>query len=248
MNTINSHKGGEMKFLKNFYFKVNDFVHAHKEGIPFLVYTAFYLTWFSILENNVKIPQFVIHIEADNHIPFLPAFIIPYELWFLYVLGTVLYFLFTSKNDYWKLFVFLVTGMTLFLLISTIWPNGQDLRPNLRGTEGFFESLVLQLYRTDTPTNICPSIHVYNSLGVEFAILRSEKLKKKKWIQISSFTLCILIICSTVFLKQHSLFDVATAIVLGILMYYLIYYLDLITVFREERHKKQAEKEYVRKN
>jgi len=237
-----------MNFLRNSYFKVNDFVHAHKEGIPFLVYTAFYLIWFSILENKVKIPQYVIHIEADNHIPFLPAFIIPYEIWFVYVLGTVLFFLFTSKNDYWKLFVFLVTGMTLFLLISSIWPNGQDLRPNLRGAEGFFEKWVLHLYRTDTPTNICPSIHVYNSLGVEFAIARSEKMRKHKWIQISSFVLCVMIILSTMFLKQHSVFDVATAFVLAILMYYLVYYLDVVQAFRESRAKKRVKKEYVRKN
>ena len=237
-----------MNSFKKLYFKVNDFVHAHKEGIPFLVYTVFYLAWFSILEDKVKIPQYVIHIEADNHIPFLPAFIIPYEIWFVYVLGTILFFLFTSKNDYWKLFIFLVTGMTLFLLISTIWPNGQDLRPNLRGAEGFFEKWVLHLYRTDTPTNICPSIHVYNSLGVEFAIARSEKMKKHKWIQITSFVLCVLIILSTMFLKQHSVFDVATATVLGILMYYLIYYLDIIQAFREAKQKRQIEKKYVRKN
>ena len=134
------------------------------------------------------------------------------------------------------------------LLISTIWPNGQDLRPNLRGAEGFFEKWVLHLYRTDTPTNICPSIHVYNSLGVEFAIARSEKMKKHKWIQITSFILCVLIILSTMFLKQHSVFDVATATVLGILMYYLIYYLDIIQAFREAKQKRQIEKKYVRKN
>ena len=237
-----------MNFLKNMYFKINDFVHAHKEGVPFLVYTVFYLAWFSILENSIKFPKYLIHIEADNHIPFIPEFIIPYEIWFVYVLGTVLFFLFTSKNDYWKLFIFLVTGMTLFLLISTIWPNGQDLRPNLRGTEGFFERWVLHLYRTDTPTNICPSIHVYNSLGVEFAIARSEKLRKYKLLQVSSFILCIAIILSTVFLKQHSLFDVATAIVLSVLMYYLIYYLDIIQAFRVSRQKRQTEKEYIRKN
>ena len=50
------------------------------------------------------------------------------------------------------------------------------------------------------------------------------------------------------FLKQHSVFDVATALTLGILMYYLIYYLDVVQAFRESRAKKRVEKEYVRKN
>jgi membrane-associated phospholipid phosphatase len=73
-------------------------------------------------------------------------------------------------------------------------------------------------------------------------------MKKHKWIQISSFVLCVLIILSTMFLKQHSVFDVATALVLGILMYYLVYYLDVVQAFRESIAKKRVEKEYVRKN
>ena len=236
-----------MNTIKKFYNKTNDFVHRHKEGIPFLVYTVAYLTWFSILENKVIVPKYLIHLSADNHIPFVPAFIIPYELWFPYVLVTVLYFLFTAKEEYKRLFVFLTTGMTLFLIVSTLWPNGQNLRPNLIGNEGFFESWVAHLYKTDTPTNIWPSIHVYNSLGIEFAVARSEKLKKYKFIRISSFILCILIIMSTMFLKQHSVFDVGTAIILGVLMYYLVYYIDIIRVIREVRDKKRVKKEFARK-
>lgn len=237
-----------MKFLKTLYYNMSEFIHKHKEGIPFLMYTAAYLTWFSILEQHVIVPKYLIHLAADNHIPFIPQFIIPYELWFPYVLVTVLYLLFTAKDEYWRAFTFLVTGMTIFLIISTLWPNGQDLRPNLIGNEGFFEGWVMQLYRTDTPTNIWPSIHVYNSLGIEFAIARSEKLKKHKLLKAGSFILCILIILSTMFLKQHSVFDVGTAIILAVLMYYLVYYMDVIQLVKASREKKKAEKEYVRKH
>ena len=237
----------KMKILSTVYFKLNDFVHRHKEGIPFLVYTVFYLTWFSILENHIKSPEYVIHLSVDDRIPFVPAFIVPYELWFPYVLVTVLYLLFTAKDEYARLFAFLTTGMTIFLIVSTIWPNGQNLRPSLIGNEGFFQSIIAHLYRTDTPTNICPSIHVYNSLGIEFAIARSEKLKKYKALKASSLVLCILIILSTMLIKQHSVFDVITAITLSIVMYYLIYYLDVIGQLKEARQKKQAEKEFYRK-
>lgn len=237
-----------MNALKSFYYKASDFFHRHKDGIPFLLYVIIYLTWFSVLENNVIVPKYLIHLEADDHIPFIPAFIIPYELWFGYVLGTVLFLLFTAKDEYARLFYFLTTGMTIFLIISTLWPNGQNLRPNLIGNEGFFESWVAHLYRTDTPTNIWPSIHVYNSLGVEFAIARSEKLRRYRWVKIASFILCISIILSTMFLKQHSVFDVGTAIILAVVMYYLIYYMDVIQIVRTYREKKHAEKEYVRKH
>ena len=236
-----------MKFLKTLYYNIGEFLHKHKEGIPFLIYTAVYLTWFSILEQNVIVPKYLIHLSVDNHIPFIPQFIIPYELWFPYVLVTVLYLLFTAKDEYWRVFTFLVTGMTIFLIISTLWPNGQNLRPNLTGSKDFFETWVLTLYRTDTPTNIWPSIHVYNSLGIEFAIARSDRLRKHKLIKAGSFILCILIILSTMFLKQHSVFDVGTAIILGVLMYYLVYYIDIIQLVKTAREKRKAEKEFVRK-
>ncbi|MCR4791157.1 MAG: phosphatase PAP2 family protein [Lachnospiraceae bacterium] len=236
-----------MSFIKNIFSKLNDFVHRHKEGVPFLMYTVIYLTWFSLLEINVIVPRYLIHLPMDNRIPFIPQFIIPYELWFPYVLVTVLYLLFTAKDEYWRVFTFLVTGMTLFLIISTLWPNGQNLRPNLIGNEGFFENWVMLLYRTDTPTNIWPSIHVYNSLGIEFAVARSEKLRKYRLLRACSFVLCILIILSTMFLKQHSVFDVGTAIILAVLMYYLVYYLDIIQMIKTAREKRQAKKEYVRK-
>lgn len=44
-------------------------------------------------------------------------------------------------------------GMTLFLIISFVYPNGQNLRPELTG-EGPFIQAVQLLYQTDTPTNI----------------------------------------------------------------------------------------------
>ncbi len=236
-----------MKFIAAVYNKLNDFVHRHKEGVPFLVYTVFYLVWFTILENNVKVPEYVIHLSIDDKIPFIPAFVIPYELWFIYVLGSVLYFLFTDKNDFYRTFLFLTTGMTIFLIVSTLWPNGQNLRPHLIGNEGVFERVILHLYRTDTPTNICPSIHVYNSLGVEFAVAKSKRLKKYKLLRWSSLVMCVLIILSTVFIKQHSLFDVITAISLGGLMYYLVYYVDVIRVYRQYRQKRAIEREYAGK-
>ena len=236
-----------MKFFVSIYNKLNNFVHRHKEGVPFLVYTVFYLTWFTILESHITFPEYVIHLSVDDKIPFVPAFIIPYELWFPYVLITVLYLLFTAKDEYARLFAFLTTGMTIFLIVSTIWPNGQNLRPSLIGNEGFFQGIIAHLYRTDTPTNICPSIHVYNSLGVEFAIARSEKLKKFKMLKASSLVLCILIILSTMLIKQHSVFDVVTAITLSVIMYYLIYYLDVIRLMKEAKEKRQAKKELIRK-
>jgi len=187
-----------------------------------LLYAFIYLPWFAFLEKNVT-KYHLIHSSLDDLIPFCEVFIIPYFLWFAYVAVAVLYFFFTSKEDYFKLCTFLFTGMTISLIICTVWPNGHNLRPTEFVRENVFTHMIEFLYTTDTSTNVFPSIHVFNSIGVHTAIRNSERLKNKKWLQISSGILCVLIICSTVFLKQHSILDVFGGIALSFMMNYFVY-------------------------
>ena len=86
-----------------------------------LSYAFIYLAWFFHLEETTKPPYNIIHIALDDSIPFVEAFIIPYLLWFPYVAVTVAYFFFTSKNDYYRLCAFLFTGMTISLLVCTLF-------------------------------------------------------------------------------------------------------------------------------
>ena len=96
---------------------------------PFL---CFYLSRLVFhLEETTKPPYNIIHIALDDSIPFVEAFIIPYLLWFPYVAVTVAYFFFTSKNDYYRLCAFLFTGMTISLLVCTLFPNGTNFRPHM---------------------------------------------------------------------------------------------------------------------
>ena len=168
---------------------------------------------------------------VDDIIPFCEYFIIPYLMWFFYIAGTVAYFIFTNKKEYLKLSAFLITGMTVFLVVSTIYPNGDTLRPVVFSRDNVFTRMVLHLYHTDTSTNIFPSIHVYNSLGAHFAIASSEQLSRKKWVLYPSLVLCISIILSTMFLKQHSAFDVITAFALATFMYLICYVIDFKAVY-----------------
>ena len=79
------------------------------------------------------------------------------------------------------------------------------------------------IYSVDTPTNVLPSIHVYNSIGAMAAIAHSTSLKKHRVVQIGSYVLGILIIFSTVFLKQHSITDVIAALAMACMIYPFVY-------------------------
>ena len=75
----------------------------------------------------------IIHSLADDRIPFCEYFIIPYVMWYFFLIGTVIYFAIScpSKKEYYQYLGTLGAGMTLFLLISFVYPNGQHLRPVL---------------------------------------------------------------------------------------------------------------------
>ena len=196
-----------------------------KHIIPLLAYMIIYLAWWSILEGKVTSDFRVIHMKIDDSIPFIEWFIIPYLMWFGYVSLTVLllYFKDEGKKDYYRCLCFLFTGMTLFLIISTIMPNGHQLRPTVMPRDNMFTRMIAALWRTDTPTNLWPSIHVYNSLGAHFAICKSKALEKHHLLHVLSFILALSIILSTVLIKQHSMFDVLTALALAFVMYVIVY-------------------------
>lgn len=157
--------------MKNIYEK-------YKHILPFALYFFVYMTWFSWLEQRHIWKYQVIHMAVDNYIPFNEVFIIPYFLWFVYVPAVVLYLALHNKDDYYRTAIFLCTGMTVFLLVSTFFPNGHHLRPAVMPRDNIFTQMVASLYKTDTPTNLWPSIHVYNSLGAHFALSRSELGRK----------------------------------------------------------------------
>lgn len=220
------------------------FIKRYRHAWILPAYACLYLPWFVYLEKTVTKNYHIIHMTLDDYIPFNEYFIIPYFLWFVYVSGAVVYFLFTNKCDYYKLCTFLFSGMTIFLIVSTVFPNGHHLRPLAFEHDNIFTRMVASLYQTDTSTNLFPSIHVYNSIGVQIAVMNSERLSGRKWLQFGSCVLCVSIILSTVFLKQHSVFDVITAFIMAAAFYLIVYGVNY-DALAEKRRRKQLNQEHL---
>ena len=221
-----------MEKLKRIYVK-------YRHGIPLLVYMAIYLSWFAWLEKTNQKNYQVIHVTADDYIPFCEVFIIPYLLWFAYVSVVVLFLFFKNKQEFYRSCAFLFTGMTIFLIISTLWPNGHHLRLAEMPRDNIFTRMVSALWGVDTPTNLWPSIHVYNSMGAHFAVIRSAELENKKGLKLASGILAISIIMSTMFIKQHSVFDVMTGVALGTVMYTFTYRREVVLASRLQHKMKK---------
>lgn len=197
----------------------------HKLELMVLLASVVYLLWFHWLEQQVTVASgyHVIHVGLDDYIPFVPYFIVPYLLWFPYVLFAWLYLYRKDRETCRQMSVFLFLGMFTALFICTIYPNGTRLRPDVDAEKNVFYALVAWLYQTDTPTNVLPSIHVFNSIGVEIALMRTKALRAHRGIRLASLCLCVLICLSTMFLKQHSGLDVFTACMMAYVIYGAVY-------------------------
>lgn len=188
-------------------------------------FTVFYLGFFWYVENRTGVKIHYLQMKIDYRIPFCEYFIVPYLLWFPYIAVTVAWFLYFNKNrtEFYQLAVSLGIGMTLFLIISYIFPNGQQLRPYIFPRDNVFTDMVASLYRTDTPTNVMPSIHVFNSVACCHAVFESRALKKYWGIRAVVLVLTILIVLATMFLKQHTILDVAAGLLLGRICWFFMY-------------------------
>jgi membrane-associated phospholipid phosphatase len=186
------------------------------------IYAIMYLVAFFILERR-DTAIYVINFGIDKYIPFCEVFIIPYLMWFGYVAFTVLYLCMKDKDEGDRLVSFLIAGMTIFVIVSAIFPNGHHLRPRTFPRDNIFTKLIGYLYTVDTPTNVLPSIHVYNSVGIMIAVIRSKCFKNRKLIKTSMLILGVSIICSTVLIKQHSMLDVLLALMMSAIMYLVCY-------------------------
>lgn len=186
------------------------------------VYAVFYLIAFFYLERR-DVAVHEINFGLDEYIPFCEIFIVPYLLWFGYVAFTVIYLCIKDREESDKLVAFLMAGMTIFIVVSAVFPNGHNLRPKYFERDNIFIDLIRHLYATDTPTNILPSIHVYNSVAIMIAVWRSRCFANHNAVKTAMLALGASIICSTVLIKQHSMLDVLLALLLSALMYSICY-------------------------
>lgn len=201
-----------------------------------VLYFIFYLSVFHWLEVNV-VPKYIIHCKLDEMIPFREEFIIPYVFWYVYVVGAFLWFNKRGWEDYSRLCLMVFGGLTICLAIYYVFPTGLNLRLAADVHEtGALYNLVGFLRAIDTPTNVCPSIHVMNTVMIFQAVCSLENLKHRKLTIAVHFVITVLICASTVFLDQHSIIDVVCGVMMSFVLHGLVYKVE----WKEELARRNA--------
>lgn len=182
-----------------------------------LLYVPFFLLWFFLIEqiNTPEKGYWVSYLPLDDKIPFVPIFALIYCLWYPFLIAPNVYLLIKEPSAFKRFMWFFMTGISLCLLICTVFPNGQDLRPASFASDSFCTRLMQILYQADTNTNVLPSMHVVGSIAVFYGAIHSKKLRKPL-AMIPILVMTILISLSTVFVKQHSVLDIIWGVIVSV--------------------------------
>lgn len=147
----------------------------------------------------------------DQRLPFIQYFVIPYVAWYALIFVALIWFMYRDSQLYMFSLASIILGLLLSFIIFSIFQTTVP-RPEHLG-EDVFSQLTQFVYTIDNPYNAFPSIHVLTSYIVFLGCLQTKDQAPK-----ISYILqgtAILVILSTLFLKQHTLLDVLGGMILG---------------------------------
>ena len=169
--------------------------------INFLAYSATRLVTHGFVHYNLSLP-------LDSQIPFIPAFSLIYVLAFVqWVVGFILIAR-DSRELCYKVLSGEIIAKLICMVIYIIVPTTMT-RPEITGS-GFLSDFVQFIYKVDTPDNLLPSLHCFESwLCFRGAMWMKSTGKGYKYF---SFVFTLLVFASTVLVKQHVVIDIVAGV------------------------------------
>ncbi len=201
------------------FSKLNDPEFSH---LKLLGGWIFYFAMYFITENLIPYENcHVIHCALDDMIPFSEYFLLAYCGWYFLVFGSLLYFLLYNVEAFKKLQTFIIITQVIAMTVYVIYPSRQDLRPETFVNDNFLTHLMAFIYAFDTPTGVCPSLHVAYSVGIGSVFWKQKDVPL--WWKHFMVIAVIIISISTAFVKQHSCVDILAAIPVCLVAEALVY-------------------------
>ena len=175
--------------------------------LGWLGYTCMYLV------TDRMIPQtscHIVHCVVDDWIPFSEIFVIPYIFWYVFVASALFYLLLFDVPNFVRFQIYIITTQVIAIVSYFIWPTMQLLRPQVMPRQNIFTWILQGIYFVDTPTGVCPSMHV--AFAVAVASVWFKKKDAKRITRLFIAVTVVLICMSVCFVKQHSFVDIVMSI------------------------------------
>jgi membrane-associated phospholipid phosphatase len=187
--------------------------------ILFILGLASFFLYFPMESRKAK--GHYLETKFDRKIPMVAEFVVPYILFFPYILVIFVWAFFT-KNPLFGQLAISVTAVSITTTIIYLGFPTKMMRPFQRKASrafGLSEKLVKAIEKFDHPNNVFPSNHVAYTLV--FTLFMVAAIPTFAWLFWLIFGL---ISVSTVMIKQHYLVDVPAGAFLAITIWYLVEY------------------------
>lgn len=196
-----------------------------KENLRLLTLIVFMpiMSYLYTILNHIPAHAHNIAISLDQSIPFVSIFVLPYMFWHLFIPLSFALLCFLDKKAYLKTMLVYIVGCLIANLIFGIYQT--TLPRAILNVTDWTTNLVRIIYKNDNPVNCFPSIHVFTSYMMlrTFLSLKANYKPAKFAVSIGS----ILIILSTVLIKQHTILDGLGGILLGEILINLVNYYEV---------------------
>lgn len=154
----------------------------------------------------------------DTKIPFVPAFFIPYCIWYLMIFIIPYYLYCKDKDKFIKYTMAYILCSMIGNIVFISYPS-TVARPTVTGTD-IFSLIAKFIYWIDTPTNCFPSLHC--AISMLFILYICESKNTNAITKISVCIISILIMLSTLFTKQHVVVDFISGDILALIVYLIV--------------------------
>ena len=186
-----------------------------------LVLPGFLIAFFA-LERFGSEAYWISYMPLDDKIPFCEYFVLPYIMWYPFLVGTGLFLLLKDHDGFARYMSFIGIAFGIALLFCALFPNGQNLRPVEFERSNVFTWILGLLYKADDNQNVLPSMHVLGAWGAAIACCVSPVVRNRA-VKLAAVLLAALISASTVRVKQHSVLDILAAIPVIVVLFLVIY-------------------------
>ena len=196
--------------------KIIDIKFYFITALGLLTFSAFFYFFVKLFEGEPTL----IGSSLDNYIPFLPIFIYIYNIWYPFNILS-LYFIFKDNvNIYIKTIISLVFCFIISNSIFIIYPTTVN-RPVINSYNNLTEFITYITFKIDTPATRCfPSNHCILCFIIIFSVLAIKNMTK--WKKRIIVTTNILIVLSTLFVKQHVVYDIIGSLVITLICFYIL--------------------------
>ena len=172
-----------------------------------------------VIIRTVRNNPFLIGSALDSKIPFNIIGIIPYCIWYFFLFIIPFIYYRKDKKVYIKYLICYVLMSLVGDIIYFIYPTYVN-RPAIEGSGILYYMAKIVFAVDNPPVNCFPSLHC--AIAVLWILFTTKEIKLKWYYKVSIIIISLLIIPSTLIIKQHVIIDTVVGVILSLIIYIVI--------------------------